>query len=217
MGSGYSLRYNSRNILIYIASSDINRKSRRLPAECKTPDANSQLLPVACEPKGELLGAMSMFAGEPRSGTRCMRWRWAGVMQDWLEAATRALEQAVIQEAESRPAARRLMERRGVPPVMALAFAATIRHSKQIVSCLGLNRRESSSGGKQRLGSTSKATPCCGSYWWKPRRLLREGIRNCGRVRGTNLTPTVGLDKPDLIGHSKLFSGPATDPQGNDK
>jgi transposase len=83
-------------------------------------------------------------------------------MQDWLEAPIRALDEAVIQEVERRPAARRLMEQRGVGPVTALAFVATIgpldrfQNSKQLVSYLGLNPRESSSGGKQRLGRISK-------------------------------------------------------------
>jgi len=83
-------------------------------------------------------------------------------MLDWLEAPISALDQAVIQEAERHPAARRLMEQRGVGPVTALAFVATIgpverfRNSKQVVSYLGLNPRESSSGGKQRLGWISK-------------------------------------------------------------
>lgn len=54
------------------------------------------------------------------------------------------------------------MEQRGVGPVTALAFVATMgtierfQSSKQLVSYLGLNPRESSSGGKQRLGSSSK-------------------------------------------------------------
>jgi len=54
------------------------------------------------------------------------------------------------------------MEQPGVGPVTALMFVLTIgpverfRKSKQIVSYLGLNPRESSSGGRQRLGSISK-------------------------------------------------------------
>jgi transposase len=55
----------------------------------------------------------------------------------------------------------------GVGPVTSLAFVLTIgpvgrfQRSKQVVSYLGLNPREHSSGGKQRLGSRSanKATP----------------------------------------------------------
>lgn len=68
----------------------------------------------------------------------------------------------MVREVERRPAAVRLMEHPGVGPVTALAFVATIgpirrfRNSKQLVSYLGLNPREHSSGGKQRLGSISK-------------------------------------------------------------
>ncbi len=50
----------------------------------------------------------------------------------------------------------------GVVPVTSLAFVLTLgpvsrfQRSKQLVSYLGLNPREHSSGGKQRLGSISK-------------------------------------------------------------
>ena len=60
------------------------------------------------------------------------------------------------------PAAVRLMEHSGIGPVTALAWVLTIgpierfEKSRQLVSYLGLNPRESSSGGKQRLGSISK-------------------------------------------------------------
>lgn len=76
----------------------------------------------------------------------------------WIEE----LDQAVIQEAESRPEAVHLMTQPGVGPVTALAFVLTIgpverfRKSKQVVSYLGLNPSEASSGGKQRLGAISK-------------------------------------------------------------
>ena len=83
-------------------------------------------------------------------------------MLDRLHAGIEELDQAVRKEAESRPEAVRLMQQPGVGPVTALAFVLTIgpvnrfRKSKQVVSCLGLNPRESSSGGQQRLGSISK-------------------------------------------------------------
>ena len=54
------------------------------------------------------------------------------------------------------------MKQPGVGPVTALMFVLTIgpverfRRSKQVVSYLGLNPRESSSGGRQRLGAISK-------------------------------------------------------------
>lgn len=83
-------------------------------------------------------------------------------MLDRLHARIEELDQAVKKEAGSRPAAVRLMQQPGVGPVTALAFVLTIGpvnrfgKSKQVVSYLGLNPRESSSGGQQRLGSISK-------------------------------------------------------------
>jgi transposase len=72
------------------------------------------------------------------------------------------LDRAVIEEAKRRPEATHLMKCPGVSPVTALAFVLTLGpverfpRSKQIVSYLGLNPREYSSGGHQRLGSISK-------------------------------------------------------------
>ena len=83
-------------------------------------------------------------------------------MLDRLNVGIEELDQAVKKEAESRPEAALLMKQPGVGPVTALAFVLTMgpverfRKSKQVVSYLGLNPRESSSGGKQRLGSISK-------------------------------------------------------------
>lgn len=81
---------------------------------------------------------------------------------DRLEPSLAELDRAVAQEAEQRSAVRCLMEQPGVGPVTALMFVLTIgpvarfRRSKQVVSYLGLNPRESSSGGRQRLGAISK-------------------------------------------------------------
>jgi transposase len=83
-------------------------------------------------------------------------------MLDRLEPATTELDRAVIQEAEKRPAALRLMTQPGVGPVTALAFVLTIgpverfENSKKLVSYVGLNPSENSSGGKQRLSGISK-------------------------------------------------------------
>jgi len=83
-------------------------------------------------------------------------------MLDRLDPSLTELDRAVAQEAEQRPAARCLMEQPGVGPVTALMFVLTIgpverfRRSKQVVSYLGLNPRENSSGGRQRLGAISK-------------------------------------------------------------
>ena len=79
-----------------------------------------------------------------------------------LEAAIEPLDQAVKEEAHRRPEAVRLMTHPGVGPVVGLAFVLTLgpverfRNSRKLVSYLGLNPREHSSGGRQRLGAISK-------------------------------------------------------------
>ena len=84
-------------------------------------------------------------------------------MLDRLDPVVQELDREVARAAEQNPAARRLMEQPGVGPVTALMFVLTIgpvkrfQRSKQVVSYLGLNPRESSSGGRQRLGAISKA------------------------------------------------------------
>jgi transposase len=83
-------------------------------------------------------------------------------MLDRLNPVIEELDQAVEKEAESRAEAVLLMRQEGVGPVTALAFVLTVgpvtrfQNSKQVVSYLGLNPREDSSGGRQRLGSISK-------------------------------------------------------------
>jgi len=83
-------------------------------------------------------------------------------MLDGLDASLKELDQAVAEQAEQNPAAVRLMAHPGVGPVTSLAFVLTLgpverfERSKQVVSYLGLNPREHSSGGKQRLGAISK-------------------------------------------------------------
>jgi len=79
-------------------------------------------------------------------------------LNGWIEE----LNQAVEKEATSCPEARVLMQEKGVGPVTALAFVLTLGpvdrfpNSKRVVSYLGLNPSEDSSGGKQRLGRISK-------------------------------------------------------------
>ena len=81
---------------------------------------------------------------------------------DQLNPWIAELDRAVMKEVQSRPEAVRLMNEPGVGPVTALAFVLTIgpvdrfQRSKQVVSYLGLNPTEESSGGRQRLGSISK-------------------------------------------------------------
>jgi transposase len=81
---------------------------------------------------------------------------------DQLDPWIDKLDKAVIQTAESRPQAVCLMQQAGVGPVTALAFVLTMgpvsrfANSKKVVSYLGLNPSEESSGGRQRLGAIRK-------------------------------------------------------------
>jgi transposase len=81
---------------------------------------------------------------------------------DELEGSITALDGVVLEEANVRPAVRRLMTHPGVGPVTALAFTLTLgpaerfRRGKQVASYFGLIPSEHSSGGKQRLGHISK-------------------------------------------------------------
>ena len=76
---------------------------------------------------------------------------------DQLNPSIQELDQAVEKEAASRPEAVLLMEQPGVGPVTALAFVLTLgpverfANSRKLVSYLGLNPSEASSGGHQRL------------------------------------------------------------------
>jgi transposase len=81
---------------------------------------------------------------------------------DRLNPPIEELNQAVEQEAEKCPRAVHLMKQTGVGLVTALAFVLTLgpvnrfQKSKQVVSYLGLNPSEESSGGRRRLGAISK-------------------------------------------------------------
>ena len=95
--------------------------------------------------------------------------RWADHRrQDLIELLDRLnpriaeLDRAVLQAVQARPEAVRLLKEPGVGPVTALAFVLTIGpvtrfpRSKKVVSYLGFNPSEESSGGRQRLGAISK-------------------------------------------------------------
>jgi transposase len=83
-------------------------------------------------------------------------------MLDELDASLKQFDQAVDEQAAASPEAVRLMTHPGVGPVTSLAFVLMVgpvtrfQRSKQVVSYLGLNPREHSSGGRQRLGAISK-------------------------------------------------------------
>ena len=81
---------------------------------------------------------------------------------DGLGPRIEEMDRAVKAEARRRVEAVRLMEQQGVGPVTALAFVLTIgpverfASSRKLVSYLGLNPREESSGGPQRFGHIRK-------------------------------------------------------------
>ncbi|MGO9274753.1 MAG: IS110 family transposase [Terriglobia bacterium] len=82
---------------------------------------------------------------------------------DGLEPKIAQLDEAVLAQAKSRPTVVYLMQRqKGVGPVVGLAYVLTLLsvqrfgNSRQVVSYLGLNPSEGSTGDHQRLGSISK-------------------------------------------------------------
>jgi transposase len=103
----------------------------------------------------------------------------------WLDLLNRdceSLEREVEQAAEARAEARLLMTHPGIGPVISLAFVLTIdsierfQRSRELVSYLGLNPSEDSSGERRRLGGISKQ----GSSFM--RLLLTQGAQTA--VRG---------------------------------
>jgi transposase len=83
-------------------------------------------------------------------------------MLDQLDVSLKQFDEAVNEQAARNSEAVRLMTHPGVGPVTSLAFVlivgpvARFQRSKQLVSYLGLNPQEHSSGGRQKLGAISK-------------------------------------------------------------
>jgi transposase len=81
---------------------------------------------------------------------------------DELDGRVAKLDVAVQQEADRDAVARLLQTHPGVGPITALAFSLTLgtierfARSRQVVSYLGLNPAEHSSGGRQHMGGISK-------------------------------------------------------------
>jgi transposase len=81
---------------------------------------------------------------------------------DTLNEYCERLELAVAQAAQANAGARLLMSHPGIGPVISLAYMLTLgklerfQTSRQVVSYLGLNPSEDSSGERRRLGSISK-------------------------------------------------------------
>lgn len=98
----------------------------------------------------------------PLSGWTARRREELLLLLDDLEPKIGELDVAVEQAAERDAVAQLLQTHPGVGPITALAFSLTLgqierfAHSRKVVSYLGLNPSEHSSGGRQRLGSISK-------------------------------------------------------------
>ncbi len=81
---------------------------------------------------------------------------------DVLNQHCAGLDEAVQQAAEAHAEARLLQQHPGIGPVISLAFVLTVgdvsrfENSRQLVSYLGLNPSEDSSGERRRLGAISK-------------------------------------------------------------
>jgi transposase len=124
----------------------------------------------------ELLEKLSLEPWTARRRADLLRWL------DQLNQECTSLDGAVEQAAEANADARRLMTHPGIGPVISLGFVLTIgpiarfQRSRELVSYLGLNPSEDSSGERRRLGRISKQ----GSVFL--RRLLIQGAQTA--VRG---------------------------------
>jgi len=124
----------------------------------------------------ELLEQLPLEPWTARRRDDLLRWL------DQLQAECATLDEAVRQQAEANAEARLLMTHPGVGPVISLGFVLTIgprerfARSRELVSYLGLNPREDSSGERQRWGRISKQ----GNGFL--RRLLIQGAQTA--VRG---------------------------------
>lgn len=99
------------------------------------------------------------------------------------------LDAEIVARAKREPVARRLMTIPGVGPVMATALvalapaAATFKRGRDFAAWVGLTPRQHSSGGKERLGRTSKMGER------SLRRLLILGASSAARVSGRARAP----------------------------
>jgi len=98
----------------------------------------------------------------PLEGWTALRREDSLQLLDELDRRVAKLDIAAQQEADRDAVARLLQTHPGVGPITALAFSLTLgtierfARSRQVVSYLGLNPAEYSSGGRQHLGAISK-------------------------------------------------------------
>ena len=108
------------------------------------------------KPGRELLEKLPLDPWTSRRRNDLLRWH------DLLEHDCEGLDREVQQAAEARSEARLLMTHPGIGPVISLGFVLTVgpierfERSRQLVSYLGLNPSEDSSGERRRLGGISK-------------------------------------------------------------
>lgn len=104
----------------------------------------------------ELLEKLPLDPWTSRRRNDLLRWH------DLLDRDCEGLDREVQQAAEARADARLLMTHPGIGPVISLGFVLTVgpierfERSRQLVSYLGLNPSEDSSGERRRLGGISK-------------------------------------------------------------
>ncbi|MGA2416224.1 MAG: IS110 family transposase [Candidatus Sulfotelmatobacter sp.] len=104
----------------------------------------------------ELLEKLPLEPWTARRRDDLLRWL------DGLDRDCAGLDREVEQAAEARAEARLLMTHPGIGPVISLAFVLTIgsierfQRSRELVSYLGLNPSEASSGERRRMGGISK-------------------------------------------------------------
>jgi transposase len=129
-----------RNQLHFLAMSQgVCRKRKLWSARGRAELEDLSLLPWASRRRRELLG-------------------WL----DQLDRSVEELDRAVEEAGRGRAEVALLRTHPGVGPVTGLAFVLTVGpvsrfpNSRKLVSYLGLNPRENSSGGRQRLGAISK-------------------------------------------------------------
>jgi transposase len=125
-----------------------------------------------------LLAKLPLLPWTARRRDDLLRWL------EQLDGECATLDEAVRQAAEANAEARQLMTHPGVGPVISLGYVLTVgprerfERSRELVSYLGLNPSEDSSGQRRRLGGVSKQ----GSVFL--RRLLIQGAQTAVRGDG---------------------------------
>jgi transposase len=120
---------------------------------------------IAAQGRGGLGELLRLVTGDPVPGVPDLARETMAVLAGQLGdvvARLRALEARIARTHKADPVSRMLATIPGVGPIIASAVAATVadpkqfRNGRQFAAWLGLVPRQSSSGGKERLGGISK-------------------------------------------------------------